>query len=163
MPNGLDLDSEQLAKSYNAGCSPDGASRSVIGFSLPTREAVDERYTELTGAGYTGLQPPYDTFWGARYAIVLVDQINLELSDGRPVLSAIIDSGASRLRPVGMAAFTTALGMIPLLFDAFLIAMAITIIFGLLFATVLTMVVLPVLYAIVYGVRSAEAASAAGW
>ncbi len=72
MPNGLDfeLDSEQLAKSYNAGWSPNDATRSVIGFSLPTREAVDERYTELTGAGYTGLQPPYDAFWGARYAIV---------------------------------------------------------------------------------------------
>lgn len=71
MPNGLglDLDSQQLAKSYNAGWSPDGP-RSVIGFSLPTREAVDERYAELTGAGYSGLQPPYDTFWGARYAIV---------------------------------------------------------------------------------------------
>lgn len=71
MPNGLglDLDSPQLAKSYNAGWSPDG-SRSVIGFSLPTREAVDERYAELTRAGYSGLQSPYDTFWGARYAIV---------------------------------------------------------------------------------------------
>jgi catechol 2,3-dioxygenase-like lactoylglutathione lyase family enzyme len=67
MPGGLnlDLDSQQLAKSYNAGWSPGGA-RSVIGFSLPTREAVDERYTELTRAGYKGLQPPYDTFWGAR-------------------------------------------------------------------------------------------------
>ena len=71
MPNGLglDLDSEQLAGSYNAGWRPDGP-RSVIGFSLPTREAVDERYAALTGAGYSGLQPPYDAFWGARYAIV---------------------------------------------------------------------------------------------
>jgi uncharacterized glyoxalase superfamily protein PhnB len=42
----------------------------VIGFSLPTREAVDERYAELTSAGYTGRQPPFDAFWGARYAIV---------------------------------------------------------------------------------------------
>ena len=71
MPNGLDLDldSQQLARSYNAAWSPDG-SRSVIGFSLPTREGVDEHYAELTEAGYSGLQPPYDTFWGARYAIV---------------------------------------------------------------------------------------------
>ncbi len=71
MPNGMDLDfdSAELAKSYNAGWQPDG-SRSVIGFSVPTREAVDERYAELTGAGYSGLQPPYDAFWGARYAIV---------------------------------------------------------------------------------------------
>ncbi len=72
MPNGIDLDfdSAELAKSYNAGWKGDGTSRSVIGFSLPTREAVDERYAELIAAGYTGLQPPYDAFWGARYAIV---------------------------------------------------------------------------------------------
>ncbi len=42
----------------------------VIGFSLPTREAVDEHYAELTSAGYAGRQPPFDAFWGARYAIV---------------------------------------------------------------------------------------------
>ncbi len=42
----------------------------VIGFSLPTRQAVDERYVELTAAGYAGRQPPFDAFWGARYAIV---------------------------------------------------------------------------------------------
>jgi uncharacterized glyoxalase superfamily protein PhnB len=42
----------------------------VLGFSLPTREAVDERYRELTSAGYRGRQPPFDAFWGARYAIV---------------------------------------------------------------------------------------------
>jgi catechol 2,3-dioxygenase-like lactoylglutathione lyase family enzyme len=41
-----------------------------LGISLPSREAVDERYADLTAAGYTGCQPPYDAFWGARYAIV---------------------------------------------------------------------------------------------
>ena len=59
-------------------------------------------------------------------------------------------SGVSRLRPVSMAALTTALGMIPLLFDAFFIAMAVTIIFGLIIATVLTMLVLPVFYAVLF-------------
>jgi multidrug efflux pump subunit AcrB len=83
-------------------------------------------------------------------AIVLIDQINLELASGQELLPAIIDSGASRLRPVAMAALTTALGMIPLLLDAFFISMAITIIGGLLFATVLTMVVVPVFYAMFY-------------
>ncbi len=83
-------------------------------------------------------------------AIVLVDEINLQLSEGKELSDAIVDSGASRLRPVAMAAATTALGMIPLLLDAFFISMAVTIIFGLLFATVLTMVVLPVFYAIFY-------------
>lgn len=83
-------------------------------------------------------------------AIVLVDQINLELGEGKDMVPAIVDSGASRLRPVAMAALTTALGMIPLIFDAFFVSMAITIIGGLLFATVLTMVVLPVFYALVF-------------
>jgi glyoxalase/bleomycin resistance protein/dioxygenase superfamily protein len=56
---------------WHAGWRADPASaRVVIGFSLPTREAVDERYAELTSAGYAGRQPPFDAFWGARYAIV---------------------------------------------------------------------------------------------
>jgi multidrug efflux pump subunit AcrB len=83
-------------------------------------------------------------------AIVLVDEINAQSAEGRPLLEAIVGSGTSRLRPVAMAASTTALGMIPLLFDAFFVAMAVTIIGGLLVATVLTMVVLPVFYTIVF-------------
>ena len=83
-------------------------------------------------------------------AIVLIDEINLQISEGKALIPAIVDSGASRLRPVGMAASTTALGMIPLLFDAFFVAMAITIIAGLMFATLLTMFVVPVLYATLY-------------
>ena len=91
-------------------------------------------------------------------AIVLVDQINLELGDGKAELAAIIDSCASRLRPVAMAAATTALGMIPLVTDAFFSAMAVTIIFGLIFATILTMVILPVFYSIVFNVSMNEEA-----
>jgi multidrug efflux pump subunit AcrB len=83
-------------------------------------------------------------------AIVLIDEINLQRAEGKPLLPALTDSGLSRLRPVGMAASTTALGMIPLLFDAFFVAMAITIIAGLMFATLLTMVFVPVLYATFY-------------
>ncbi len=94
-------------------------------------------------------------------AIVLVDEINLQSGEGKELLAAIVDSGASRLRPVAMAASTTALGMIPLLVDAFFVAMAITIIAGLIFATVLTMVVLPVFYAIIFRVPSKAAAEAA--
>ena len=87
-------------------------------------------------------------------AVVLIDEINLQLSEGKAPLTAIVDSGTSRLRPVAMAALTTALGMIPLVFDAFFVAMAVTIIFGLMFATVLTMVVVPVLFAIFYRVSA---------
>jgi multidrug efflux pump subunit AcrB len=86
-------------------------------------------------------------------AIVLIDQIGLELESGKPPFQAILDSGVSRLIPVSMAALTTILGMTPLLQDAFFIAMAVTIMFGLLFATVLTLIVVPVLYAIFYKVR----------
>jgi multidrug efflux pump subunit AcrB len=86
-------------------------------------------------------------------AIVLVDEIQTQQREGSPVFKAIVDSGVSRLRPVAMAALTTALGMIPLLFDAFFVAMAVTIIAGLMVATVLTMVVLPVFYAVLFRVK----------
>jgi len=73
MPGGfsLELDTADSARLWHAGWRADPASVSVvIGFALPTREAVDERYAELTAAGYPGRQPPFDAFWGARYAIV---------------------------------------------------------------------------------------------
>jgi multidrug efflux pump subunit AcrB len=94
-------------------------------------------------------------------AIVLIDEINLQTSEGKAPLAAIVDSGVSRLRPVAMAASTTALGMLPLLLDAFFVSMAVTIIAGLLFATLLTMVVVPVLYAVLYRVPTAEVTDAA--
>lgn len=82
--------------------------------------------------------------------IVLVDQINLELSQGKEAYLAVIDSSVSRVRPVLMAAITTMLGMLPLLNDAFFGSMAITIIFGLGFASVLTLIVLPVTYTLAF-------------
>ncbi len=48
----------------------DSAGDVHVQLRLPSREAVDERYAELTSAGYAGRQPPFDAFWGARYAIV---------------------------------------------------------------------------------------------
>jgi multidrug efflux pump subunit AcrB len=88
-------------------------------------------------------------------AIVLIDEIELQ-KKSQDVMTAIIESGVSRLRPVAMAALTTALGMIPLLQDAFFVAMAVTIIFGLMIATMLTMVFVPVLYAIFFKVTSSD-------
>ncbi len=85
--------------------------------------------------------------------IVLVDQINLELSQGKDPYLAVFHSAISRVRPVSMAAITTILGMIPLLFDVFFESMAVTIMFGLGFATILTLIVLPVLYTLVYRIR----------
>lgn len=79
-------------------------------------------------------------------AIVLIDEINENLSNGNGLRDSVVISGVSRLRPVAMAALTTALGMIPLVFDAFFVSMAVTIIGGLVFATLLTMFMVPVLY-----------------
>ncbi len=82
--------------------------------------------------------------------IVLVDQINLELKRDKAPIDAVFDSAVSRVRPVCMAAITTMLGMTPLLFDAFFVSMAVTIIFGLGFATLLTLVILPVVYCLLF-------------
>ena len=86
-------------------------------------------------------------------SIVLVDEIRLQNKDGKELYDAILDASASRLRPVAMAALTTVLGMIPLLPDAFFVSMAVTIMAGLTFATVLTLVVVPVLYGTFFFVR----------
>ncbi len=87
-------------------------------------------------------------------AIVLVDEITLQSQEDKPLLDAVTGSAVSRLRPVAMAAATTILGMAPLFPDAFFVAMAVTIAFGLGFATVLTMVVVPVLYSTLFGIKS---------
>ncbi|EPC4052074.1 multidrug efflux RND transporter permease subunit VmeV [Vibrio parahaemolyticus] len=89
--------------------------------------------------------------------IVLLDQINLELESGKDPYLAIVDSAISRVRPVSMAALTTILGMIPLVFDAFFGSMAITIMAGLGFATVLTLIVVPVMFAILFRIKSTTA------
>ncbi|MBW2684128.1 MAG: efflux RND transporter permease subunit, partial [Deltaproteobacteria bacterium] len=86
-------------------------------------------------------------------AIVLIDQIDLNIREGMDHLEAILDSGVSRLQPVMMAALTTMMGMIPLFTDAFFVAMAVTIVFGLGFASILTLVIVPVLYATFFKIR----------
>jgi multidrug efflux pump subunit AcrB len=86
-------------------------------------------------------------------AVVLIDEIDTQLAGGKPAFQGIVDSGVSRLIPVSMAASTTILGMMPLLTDAFFVPMAVTIMFGLGFATVLTLIVVPVLCAIFFRVR----------
>ncbi|PSW21125.1 MFS transporter [Photobacterium sanctipauli] len=78
--------------------------------------------------------------------IVLLDQIEIEIASGKEKYQAVVDAAVSRVRPVCMAAVTTILGMIPLLPDVFFKPMAVTIMFGLGFATVLTLIVVPVLY-----------------
>ncbi len=79
-------------------------------------------------------------------SIVLLDEINLGLKAGKTVLNATIDSALSRMRPVMMASLTTILGMMPLITDSMFKGMAITIMFGLLIGSVVTLMVVPVLY-----------------
>jgi catechol 2,3-dioxygenase-like lactoylglutathione lyase family enzyme len=68
----LDLDSAVFATIWNTGWRGrhDLAGRVVVGFGVASRQEVDRLYGEMTGAGYLGLQPPYDAFWGARYAVI---------------------------------------------------------------------------------------------
>ncbi|WP_308546784.1 efflux RND transporter permease subunit [uncultured Pantoea sp.] len=85
-----------------------------------------------------------------RNGIVLVEEIRL-LQQEKPLQQAIIDAATSRLRPILLTAFTTVLGLLPLLRDVFFQSMAVVIIFGLGFATVLTLLVLPVIYRCLHG------------
>lgn len=83
-------------------------------------------------------------------AIVLIDQIALELAAGKAPYRAVLDSAVSRMRPVLMASGTTILGMTPLILDPFYSGMAATIMSGLLAGTVLTLVVVPLFYVLFY-------------
>lgn len=85
--------------------------------------------------------------------IVLMDEIGLQLESGVDPLKALVESSMSRLRPVMMASMTTVLGMIPLLTDAMFGSMAVTIMGGLLFGTVITLVFIPVLYSLFFDIK----------
>jgi uncharacterized glyoxalase superfamily protein PhnB len=91
----LDFDSIAFSQIWNSGWKgrDNLKGRVVVGFRLPSRERVDELYGNLTGAGYAGLQAPYDAFWGSRYAIVedpdgiavgLMSPVSLELRPQPP-------------------------------------------------------------------------------
>ena len=86
-------------------------------------------------------------------AVVLVEQIGVLRAGGRGPYDALVSATRSRIVPVAMASGTTILGMLPLLFDSMFGAMAATIMGGLLVATLLTVCVLPVVYAIFYNIR----------
>ena len=87
-------------------------------------------------------------------SIVLLDEIKDQIGDGKDAYDAIVDSAVGRLRPVVLAAATTVLGVAPLLQDIFWVAMSVTIMAGLAFGTLLTMVLIPVLYATFYKIRA---------
>ena len=85
--------------------------------------------------------------------IVLMDEIDLQISKGETPLQALIISAKSRLRPVMMASLTTILGMIPLIPDALFGSLAVTIMGGLFMGTIITLIFIPVLYAVFFGLR----------
>jgi multidrug efflux pump subunit AcrB len=86
-------------------------------------------------------------------SIVVLSRIKTAISEGKTPYQAILDAGVKKLRPVLMVAITTVLGMIPLTQDPFFAAMAACIMFGLSFACVLTMLVMPAIYSILYNVQ----------
>ena len=112
----------------------------------------------VLGLGLTGLPFSFTALLGLlslsgmliKNGIVLVEEIDLLREEGEALRPAIIRASTSRLRPVVLAAATTILGMAPLLGDAFFVSMAVTIMGGLAFATVLTLVAAPVLYYIFF-------------
>ncbi len=91
-------------------------------------------------------------------AIVLIDRIKIEIEElGKPPREAIVAACLQRLRPIMLTTATTVLGMMPLWWGgtAMFVPMAVTMIFGLLFATLLTLLVVPVLYSLLFRVRFA--------
>jgi multidrug efflux pump subunit AcrB len=87
-------------------------------------------------------------------SLILIDFINRRVKDGEPILEAVIHGGLSRIRAIMLTSITTILGLAPLIMETsfqakFLIPMGISIAFGLMFSTVLTLVVVPAIYMIV--------------
>jgi multidrug efflux pump subunit AcrB len=87
-------------------------------------------------------------------SIVLLDEIDANKAGGMAPYDAMIAAGMSRVRPVALGAATTILGVMPLIQDAFWVAMALTIMFGLTFGTILTMILVPTFYATLNRIKS---------
>ncbi len=120
-----------------------GVTLGLLAFSLP--------FGFMSILGFLGL-----TGMLVKNAIVLLDQVSEEVNNGKTRYQAVLDATISRLRPVAMAAGTTILGMAPLLFHPFFASMAATIMGGLLFATGLTLVVVPVFYSLFFRISREE-------
>jgi multidrug efflux pump subunit AcrB len=115
----------------------------------------------VLGLLFTGLPFTFTAllgFWSLsgmlmKNAIVLVEEIDQQRAEGVEDYQALIDGSVSRLRPVALAAGTTIFGMIPLISDAFFASMAVTVMGGLAFASILTLVAVPVLYALFFLIK----------
>ncbi|MEL6960106.1 MAG: efflux RND transporter permease subunit [Pseudomonadota bacterium] len=89
-------------------------------------------------------------------AIVLIDETDSQIADGKARMAAVVDAAVSRVRPVSLGVLTTVLGVVPLLWDPFFKSLAVVIICGLSFATILTLIIVPTLYAIFFRVKGSE-------
>lgn len=89
-------------------------------------------------------------------AIVLIDETDSQIADGKERMQAVVDAAVSRVRPVSLGVLTTVLGVIPLLWDPFFNSLAVVIIWGLSFATILTLIIVPTLYVIFFRIQSDE-------
>jgi multidrug efflux pump subunit AcrB len=85
-----------------------------------------------------------------------VTEIDALQKAGQTPFDAVINAAVSRLRPVLLAAATTVLGVIPLLTDVFWVSMSVVIMFGLTLGTVITMVLLPTVYSLLFGIRNSD-------
>jgi multidrug efflux pump subunit AcrB len=88
--------------------------------------------------------------------VVLLDEVNANLGRGLTPYHSVVEAAVSRLNPVVNAAGTTVLGVLPMLQDVFWVALAVTIFFGLIAGTVLTMVMVPTLYSLLYGITPSD-------
>lgn len=121
-------------------CLPLAAIGIVLGMLISGKEFG---FVAIVGAlGLVGMM--------IKNGVVLLDEIGLQIASGKSQTQALLDSSSSRFRPVMMASLTTILGMIPLLGDDMFGSMAVTIMSGLLVGTVITLVFIPVLYAIFF-------------
>ncbi len=91
--------------------------------------------------------------------VVLLDEVGANFARGMTAYDAVVEAAVSRLNPVVNAAGTTVLGVLPMLQDVFWVALAVTIFFGLIVGTMLTMVMVPTLYALFYGIRAPKSAT----
>lgn len=89
-------------------------------------------------------------------AIVLLDETDSQIAAGKARMRAVVDAAVSRARPVILGVLTTVLGVIPLLWDPFFKSLAVVIICGLSFATILTLIIVPTLYTIFFKVKAEE-------
>jgi multidrug efflux pump subunit AcrB len=89
-------------------------------------------------------------------AIVLIDETDSQIETGKARMTAVVDSAVSRVRPVSLGVLTTVLGVVPLLWDPFFKSLAVVIICGLSFATVLTLIIVPTLYAAFFRIKQEE-------